>query len=369
MDVYRNSWMQTATIGVRGDKGQVAGLFGRPCLLFDDHEYQVDAVRRKGVSADGVVVRLLRRSSSEPMNPNYTYSSDPYEWKDMVKDFIQTIVAQGWKVRPPEREAREELAPGGGDATAPCGTSPALVEPGADGGGDATAGPEQDATAVFGTLPLPVGWQEFRTEEGVAYYYHADTKTTQWASLVEPESEWAAAADRHQDEPSQAPKKHRSVSGCHCIYCWRTLGPSPWFLGKCATCQDHIEAAVKEAWPLDKHRVQYQVDSILMPSPDGSTVINTDFNMAMVTVCCKLNAFHLPTCQLVMTEITTTDPRIKAKKRKHDQYGPDNPWLVSCASLDIPFALPHVKRRGVIRHRFDPGTAEATVSLQMWRAI
>ena len=54
-----------------------------------------------------------------------------------------------------------------------------------------------------------------------------------------------------------------------------------------------------------------------MPSPDGSTVINTDFNRAMVTVCCKLTAFRLPTCQLDMTEIATTDPRIKVKKRRH----------------------------------------------------
>ena len=205
-------------------------MFGRPCLLFDDHEYQVDVVRRKGVSADGVVVRLSRRSSSEQMNPDYTYSSDPYECKDIVKDFIETIVAQGWKVRPPEREAREELAPGGGDATAPCGTSPALVEPGADGGGDATAGPEQDATAVFGTLPLPVGWQEFRTEEGVAYYYHADTKTTQWASLVEPESEWAAAADRHQDEPSQAPKNIGQCQGAIAYIAGEPWGHAHGFL-------------------------------------------------------------------------------------------------------------------------------------------
>ena len=143
MDIYRNSWMQKETIRVRGDKGQVAGLFGRPRLLFDDHEYQVDAVRRKGVSADGVVVRLSRRSSSEQRNPDYTYSSDPYECKDIVKDLIETIVAQGWKVRPPEREAREELAPGGGDATAPCGTSPALVEPGADGGAMQQRGPSK----------------------------------------------------------------------------------------------------------------------------------------------------------------------------------------------------------------------------------
>ena len=38
VDVYREQWMKTNCVAIRGDKGQVAALLGKPCLPFDIKE-------------------------------------------------------------------------------------------------------------------------------------------------------------------------------------------------------------------------------------------------------------------------------------------------------------------------------------------
>ena len=45
VDVYREPWMMTKCIGIRGDKGHAAELFNRPGVLFDDKEFNVGIVR------------------------------------------------------------------------------------------------------------------------------------------------------------------------------------------------------------------------------------------------------------------------------------------------------------------------------------
>ena len=60
VDIYRESWMDINCIGVRGDKGQLAQLTRKPCILFDDKERNIDLLRSRSTKEcplDGVVIR------------------------------------------------------------------------------------------------------------------------------------------------------------------------------------------------------------------------------------------------------------------------------------------------------------------------
>ena len=87
-------------IGVRGDKGQVAALFNKPCLLFDDKEANVDLVRQKGADCDGIVVKRHRYFPTYEQIPNFRYEADPYLWPQIIRDFCDVSVARGWDVLP-----------------------------------------------------------------------------------------------------------------------------------------------------------------------------------------------------------------------------------------------------------------------------
>ena len=98
VDVYREPWMSSSTVGVFGDKGQVAALARKPCVLFDDKEMNLDLVINQssdGALKEGVLVRIGKKRhrrigrSKHGAWPYITY--DPYEWPDIVynMDFTQ----------------------------------------------------------------------------------------------------------------------------------------------------------------------------------------------------------------------------------------------------------------------------------------
>ena len=69
VDIYREPWMKPDTIGVKGDKGQVAQLLGIPCLLFDDRKEHIDLVRARSSIAcklEGIQVLRGRRAGDKP---------------------------------------------------------------------------------------------------------------------------------------------------------------------------------------------------------------------------------------------------------------------------------------------------------------
>ena len=91
VDVYREAWMPTNCIGVRGDKGQVARLLNIPTLLFDDKEENIDRVRRYkvGHELNGVVVRRGRKRK-RGVEPGYEcIINDPYKWVARLRHFTQ----------------------------------------------------------------------------------------------------------------------------------------------------------------------------------------------------------------------------------------------------------------------------------------
>ena len=102
VEVYRDeTYMPPNTIGVLGDKGQVASLFRRPCLLFDDHEYNVDLVRRKGVESDGVVVYKQAWEGRRFWQQNgYMCCSEPRLWRHLIRTFVDGAIYRGWRLKP-----------------------------------------------------------------------------------------------------------------------------------------------------------------------------------------------------------------------------------------------------------------------------
>ena len=82
VDVYRESWMGSNCVGVRGDKGQVAELMRKPVLLFDDKEDNIDLLRLRSSSEsplDGVLVRRGKKAGRS-VPPGYLCENDPREW-------------------------------------------------------------------------------------------------------------------------------------------------------------------------------------------------------------------------------------------------------------------------------------------------
>ena len=65
VDVYREPWMGPKSVGVKGDKGQVASLLRSPTILFDDKEENVDLLRARSTvdcTLDGFIVRRGRKA-------------------------------------------------------------------------------------------------------------------------------------------------------------------------------------------------------------------------------------------------------------------------------------------------------------------
>ena len=98
IDIYRDEWMKNNTaigyntIGVRGYKGQVASLFGKPVLLFDDIEKNIELLRHRSscqCPLDGVVVRRGKRAD-DFVRRGFFSSSDPTEWCDLIRFFNLT---------------------------------------------------------------------------------------------------------------------------------------------------------------------------------------------------------------------------------------------------------------------------------------
>ena len=90
VSVYRENWMEQNCIGVDGDKGQVAQLFGKPVLLFDDKEDNIDLLRRKSIQPeaplDGIVVRRGYKAKAR-VRRNYQIESNPLHWAFWVRNF------------------------------------------------------------------------------------------------------------------------------------------------------------------------------------------------------------------------------------------------------------------------------------------
>ena len=92
VSVYRENWMELNCIGVRGDKGQVAQLFGKPVLLFDDKEDNIDLLRQRSIQPeaplDGIVVRRGRKAYAH-VRRGYSIENDPLLWADCVRNFVR----------------------------------------------------------------------------------------------------------------------------------------------------------------------------------------------------------------------------------------------------------------------------------------
>ena len=89
VDVYREPWMATNCVVVRGDKGQVAELMRKPVLLFDDNEENIDLLRIRSSSEsplDGVLVRRGNKAGRF-VPPGYRCENDPREWVQICKKF------------------------------------------------------------------------------------------------------------------------------------------------------------------------------------------------------------------------------------------------------------------------------------------
>ena len=87
-DIFREPWMQPHQIVVSGDKGQFAQLTQRPRILLDDHERNIDLLRRRCTAheLDGIGVRR-RLYTRRPMQAGYTYAWNPLSWPQHVRNF------------------------------------------------------------------------------------------------------------------------------------------------------------------------------------------------------------------------------------------------------------------------------------------
>ena len=88
VDIYREIGMNARTICVRGDKGQVASLLNRPCLLFDDKEDNIDLVCEGGHRhrSNGVVVRRGRKARHQ-VRWGYDVTTNPHDWIPLLKQW------------------------------------------------------------------------------------------------------------------------------------------------------------------------------------------------------------------------------------------------------------------------------------------
>ena len=117
VDVYQDAWMidlarerfrdPSMCIGVRGDKGQVAALIGKPCIMFDDQEDNIDLLRERStdrVPLDGFVVRRGRKHS-RAVSEGFSCTTDCGLWPGLVRRFLDIV-----RARNSEAEVRNHLA-------------------------------------------------------------------------------------------------------------------------------------------------------------------------------------------------------------------------------------------------------------------
>ena len=117
VDVYQDDWMIELArerfrhpfmcIGVRGDKGQVAALIGKPCIMFDDKEDNIDLLRERStdmVPLHGLVVRRGRKHSRR-VSEGFSRTTDCRLWPEFVLRFLDLV-----RARNSEAEVRNHLA-------------------------------------------------------------------------------------------------------------------------------------------------------------------------------------------------------------------------------------------------------------------
>ena len=89
VDVYRERWMTPNCVGIRGDKGQVASLLGRPAILFDDKEENVRLLRARSTqecTLDGVVVRRGPKAY-DPVEYGFVELNNCNDWVTAIEAF------------------------------------------------------------------------------------------------------------------------------------------------------------------------------------------------------------------------------------------------------------------------------------------
>lgn len=89
VEAYGENWMPLHCIAIRGDKGQAAELLGKPALLFDDKEHNVDLVRSRSShrnKLDGVVVRMGRKCRYN-VAPGYISNYRCSDWEGLVAEY------------------------------------------------------------------------------------------------------------------------------------------------------------------------------------------------------------------------------------------------------------------------------------------
>ena len=83
-------------IGVRGDKGQVAALIGKPCIMFDDQEDNIDLLRERStdrVPLEGFVMRRGRKYS-RTVSEGFSGTTDCGLWPGLVRRFLEHVRAR-----------------------------------------------------------------------------------------------------------------------------------------------------------------------------------------------------------------------------------------------------------------------------------
>lgn len=105
VEVYQHEWMkdvcddkgyeQCAIIGITGDKGQAASILGKPAILFDDKEENIDQVIRADNRNAGCVVRIgstAHHGVRRCMPERSSVSREPAEWYDLSRRFHESVV-------------------------------------------------------------------------------------------------------------------------------------------------------------------------------------------------------------------------------------------------------------------------------------
>ena len=106
VDVYQDAWMidlarerfrdPSMCIGVRGDKGQVAALTRKPCIMFDDKEENIDLLRERAtdrVPLDGFAVRRGRKHGRAVFE-GFKCTTDCELWPGLVWQFLYDVRAR-----------------------------------------------------------------------------------------------------------------------------------------------------------------------------------------------------------------------------------------------------------------------------------
>ena len=92
--IYRTPGMPRTAICITGDKGQAAALLQRPCVLLDDKEDNIDAMRRhctRDFRLDGALVFRGRRHRSVIPRAGYGVIRTMQGIQDTIRDFSNSF--------------------------------------------------------------------------------------------------------------------------------------------------------------------------------------------------------------------------------------------------------------------------------------